>query len=255
MNGKEYKDKKGKVWIKYSNDYDEKNLEKKVVKVEEWLKNNLHLKSDSGASTNVDSNKNSGTGTDDLNEKNDKRIEFPKLYPRIDPKNNKNLLFNHHHPQHDKPLIDQLKESREKVFGIINKIDNYLKYDINSKSGARDLKPNKQFDEAIDSQKSNNVFTEVWNKGRFKGIPLVGAILRPGEESKNQSYQKNECGKKKLDKAIFITDLMQGKCESNCNIKKGGKIPVIESSFKSKPKNQLHQPRMQKVLDNLILKS
>ena len=29
--GKEYKDKKGKVWIKYSVDYNEKNLEQKVV--------------------------------------------------------------------------------------------------------------------------------------------------------------------------------------------------------------------------------
>ena len=324
MSGKEYKDKKGKVWIKYSDNSGEKNLEQKVVKVEEWLKNNGHLKSDSGTSTNIDSNKNSGADTDDLNEGSDKKIEAPKFHLKIDLKNNKKPFLNNYHSQHNKPLIDQLKKRREEVHGIINKIDNYLnkksdktiigsqnigivnapvvkdfvpkfsknnagkkdaplivqfneqkknvrrlideidnysKYSINNKCGARDLNLNKKSDETIISQKSKNVFTEVFDKGRFKGIPLIGAFLRPDEESENQSYQKNECDKKKPDKAIGVLDLMQSKCESSCNINnalpkifnkgEGQVITTIRHSFvEPEPKNQCYQPRIQKLLNN-----
>ncbi len=142
-----------------------------------------------------------------------------------------------HAGKKDAPLDSQFKEQKKNIYRLTGKIDNYLKYSINNKSGARDLNLNKKSDEAIISQKPKNVF----DKGKFKGVPLVGAFLKSYEESKNQSYQKNECGKKRPDKAI----------PKIVNKKRANEIPVIGFSFvEHKSKNQCNQPRIQKLLNN-----
>jgi len=95
---------------------------------------------------------------------------------------------NNHAGKKDAPLIVQFDEQKKNIYRLTGKIDNYLKYSINNKCGARDLNLNKKSDEAISSQNGNNFLTKIVNKGESKGIPVIGVSFVE-YKPKNQCYQ------------------------------------------------------------------